>query len=327
MREPYLPKVTHDPTRLKDKEKSASKMFIRRIRGAYEKVIEDVIKTIDVRVIELNESARYISNREKVWKWEIDQSGMNRAFNTIKQIIDSFILSDVDGMPVNEYDPSRLWFFDTYVKHAYIKGTSEAYRDLSIQSETYQAVFADIQSVLMSEPYQRRAGLIASREYSLLKGLSDEMQKATGEILTTAIIKGENPREVAKKLLARAPSYAGETGNKLDSARAVRIAQSELTGALRQAKSDEAANADEKFKIKSMLMPLSAFMTTSRYNHMARHGTLVTYKQQADFYSEPKQFINCHCSVIVVVLGSDGKPLSQGLVDKAVAQRMSRIGR
>ena len=147
------------------------------------------------------------------------------------------------------------------------------------------------------------------------------MVKVSQQVLSEGVASGVSIRTMSKELQSRTESI-----HHLDSARALRIVQTEVPRALRHAKMDEQDNADTKFKIKSMVMHISAFMHTSRHWHMTRHGTLHTTEEQREWYLEPRNAINCHCSSVTVVLGEDGKPLSPKLVQKAIEQRKRYVG-
>ncbi|MCP4991369.1 MAG: hypothetical protein GY928_36540 [Colwellia sp.] len=311
-----LPRPTSDPTGLSKVEAKAYRDFNRRIKGAYAQIIRDVIMKLEYRVIKLNESAQHFVKNDKLYRYELDASILANLGGRIREIIDSWLMVDKYGNFVGPYNPETLWFMQMYVSGAYQKGSKEAYDNLSTQSEVYRLAIPAFIDLLQSEPYVRRVGLLAARQYEGMKGFSDSMVKVTQQVLSEGTAAGIGVREMAKQLQERTADI-----HHLDSARAVRIVQSEVPGALRKAKAQEAESADEKFGIKSMLMPISAFMKTSRKTHVKRSGTLVTYQEQAEFYSKAKNSISCHCSVIVVVVDKNGVPLAPGLVKKAEEQR------
>lgn len=322
MAEPALPRPTKDPTGLSSVEGKAFREFNRRIKAAYNEIIQKVILELSYRVIELNESAQYFVKNERVYRYDLDAGRLASLGDIIREIVDRWLLTDKEGNFVSPYNPSNLWFMSGYVNPAYQKGTMEAYSNLSIQVEAYKLAIPDFTSILFSEPYMRRIGLLAARQFENMKGFGDSMVKVTQQVLSDGVAAGIGVRDMAKQLQDRTADV-----HHLDSARALRIVQTEVPGALRKAKQQEAENSDEKYGIKSMLMPISAFMETSRPSHMARHGTLVTYQEQSEFYSLPKNSINCHCSTIVVVVDNAGQPLAPGLVNKAVQQRERIFGK
>lgn len=317
MGSPTLPRALHDPTGLAPLEKRAGKQFIRRIKSAYSEIITEVFDKLEYEIVEVNE----VETNAKFYHYNLDAGRLAQIGDIISDIIKRWLLVDDDGNYVNKYNPLNLWFMKLFVRPAYQKGTAEAYHNLAIQSEIYQAANPSLESVLMSEPYMRRIGLVAAREFELMEGFGSSMVKISQQILSEGIATGTPIRTMAKELQKRTESV-----HHLDSARALRIVQTEIPRALRHAKMDEQDNADVKFNVKSMVMPISAFMETSRPWHMRRHGTLVTTEEQRKFYLESKNSIACHCSAITVVLGSDGQPLSKKLVEKAVAQRERFIG-
>jgi hypothetical protein len=311
-----IPRPSKDPTGLSRVEGKAFRDFNKRIKAAYHEVIREVILKLQYRVIKLNHSAQHFIGNDKIYRYELDAAVLATLGDRIREIIERFLLTDKNGLYVNPYNPETLWFMQMYVEAAYRKGTSEVHQNLSMQSETYRLAVPALTNLLYSEPYMRRVGLVAARQFENMKGFSDSMVKISQQVLSEGTAAGIGVREMAKQLQERTADI-----HHLDSARALRIVQSEIPGALRKAKAQEAESADEKFGIKSMLMPISAFMKTSRKTHIKRSGTLVTYQEQAQFYSKAKNSISCHCSVIVVVVDKNGIPLAPGLVKKAAEQR------
>ena len=101
----------------------------------------------------------------------------------------------------------------------------------------------------------------------------------------SAVQSGENPRETAKRLRGRFV---------VSKSRAERIARTEITGALRRGRWDEARDAQDKFGIETRLIHYSALIPgRTRDSHAERHGRIVTIEEQAEWYEQDGNGINC----------------------------------
>lgn len=286
-RAPILPRNLSDPNGIDAKERQAMAEFGRRIercRRAY----MDVLDRIEFTAITVN-----------VTRYE---------FNTLPAVLMQML--DITGNLVDEIlgaDSPRNWFTLEYVVPSYEKGTAAAWRNIGVQSTEYAATRPNLQTVLASAPYQARIGLLAAREFELMKGLSASVKSTMAQQLTAGLAQGIGPREIAKNLT----SQAG-----IEKRRANMIARTEIGQALRTARLDETQDASQRLGIKVMVLHISALSPTTRPEHAARSGRLYTVQAERDWYAEGGNAINCKCSQTETIVGDDGKPLSPGLVDR-----------
>ena len=211
---------------------------------------------------------------------------------------------------------------DGYVEPAYIQGTAQEQVNLSVQSAAYAASRPDVESVMFSEPYQKRIGLVAAREFELMEGFTGDVTKSARQILSSGIAAGQSPTVMArslKKMFDTTPDENGKYHGNM--ARANRIARTEITYALKTARLDESLSAETSLGLKTLQMHISALVPTTRRTHAARHGELFTQKEVREFYTVNGNAVNCLCTQASVVLGEDGKPLSTRSIERAKAQR------
>lgn len=187
---------------------------------------------------------------------------------------------------------------------AYEDGTGQSVTNLLNISDDYTR---SITKVLRSSAYQKRVALASSRVFEEMKGFDVATSKRLGSVLAQAIDDGVNPLQIVNKLSA-------EFG--ISKARAKRIARTEITGALRRARWDEARDAQENLSIRLKMMHLSALSPTTRETHSERHGSLFTVKETREFYAVDANGINCKCSQVEVLTNKDGSPKTPKLVDK-----------
>src|SRR5690606_3427336 len=140
----------------------------------------------------------------------------------------------------------NLWFLQ-YVQRSLETGTAAAWTNIGVQSSAYKVSRPTLQSVFMSEPYQRRLGLVRAREFEEMKGLTATLKQQLAGTLTRGLAQGIGQLEIARNITA-------QTG--IEARRAVRIARTEIPTALRTARLDETNDAVQRLEIKMMVMHL-----------------------------------------------------------------------
>ena len=271
----------HDPTRTLSKVQQAEAQCRARLKKAKAQVLA-LIKPA------LATNAEY--------SFTIDEARLLELGSTIKEIVDQRMQEDA-------------WLFEQFVKPAYIAGTGRAYINIAAQSAAYKATAPQLANVLMSPPYQARIGLVRARVFEEMAGFSGDL----GNKLAATLARGVGNGFGADKVAAEIAQNFDVTEY-----RALRIARTEITTALNRARMDEADAASAAIGLEIKLMHISAFAATSREDHMARHGTLHTSEAQRLWWSVDANAINCLCTTIEVIIGSNGKPLAPGLITKAL---------
>lgn len=282
-----LPGNVADPTGVDRLERGAMKEFAKRIKKASQAYVEA-----------LNRIPASLAVNKK-YTFQLDQGLLTMLLGNAQSLVDEVMLQG------GEFN---LWFFDRYVRPSYQRGTAQEFANLSQQSAIYAAGQNGLSDILLSDVYQRRLILLRARQFEEMKGLSAGITADMSRILTNGLGRGLPPAEVAKSLTEQVGIERG---------RANRIARTEITNALRQAKLDEAEQADEDYDLKSKQMHFSALSPTTRKSHSARHGKLYSADEQREWWSEDGNAINCKCSTITIVVDKDGKPLSDSPIKRA----------
>lgn len=65
------------------------------------------------------------------------------------------------------------------------------------------------------------------------------------------------------------------------------------------------------------LMHFSALSSTTRKSHAERHGKLYTAEEVIAFWNDPANRVGCKCSIISVLVDSQGNAISSGLMLRA----------
>lgn len=234
-------------------------------------------------------------------KFIYDMSAQELAdlLEAVQSILDDYLL---DGGEQN------LWAMDYVVAEAQ-RGTLEAFNNLSQQSQVY-ASQTTLHQLLSSPGYQNQIAAARLTTFSDWKVISDTARGDLTNIITDAVARGVNPREMASVISKR-----------LDVSKAKTIAQTEQVGALRQAQWNETDWAADRLGLNTGLLWLSALKPTTRTWHASRHGKVYTTEEVRDFYAENGNRYNCYCSQIPVLLNDDGSIFNEGLADKLAKER------
>lgn len=284
---PILPRNIEDPTGVDRLERGAMLRYkekLSRIGREYPALIQRLNPQLAV-------NARYT--------YELDEATLNYILSQGNLLIDEILLEGGQQSP---------WLYEKYVSVAYQRGTGQEFANLSAQSPAYAAEVESLRELINSEPYRLRIGLVKSRVFEEMKGLSATVKADMARVLTDGIARGLNPSEVARALKVRAG---------LEEYRANRIARTEITTALRRARWDESESAQEQFGLKTMLLHLSALSATTRIKHALRHAHTYTIAAVREFYSQGSESINCKCTQISVLVDDDGNPINETIIERA----------
>lgn len=282
-----LPSNKTDPTSIDQLERKAMKDFARRIKKVG-KIYKDSLQRFPAS---LAINAHY--------EYQLDPVLLNMVLNDASILTDAVLV---------EGDQNNNWFTENYVEVAVVRGTAQMFANLSQQSATYLADRQSLQSLLMSEPYQRRMTLVYTRVFEEMKGLSAEVKRNMARVLTEGIGRGLHPSVVAKNLTAQAG---------IEKRRANRIARTELTTALRRARWDEADEATRDLGLNIRLLHYSALSPTTRQSHAIRHAHLYMTEEVRRWYAIGANAINCKCSQVEVLVDAKGNPLNSKIIEMA----------
>lgn len=335
-RQPIIPKNESDPTGTKRLTAAAINDFNRRIVAAFNG-INKLIKELEYTKVQVNQSyivvngldtcrrwslvnnevepvyvKRELRTNETIYNYSLSSFELGRLNQTILDMINRLFVVDSDGNLVRTDNMQQLWLMNGYVAPAYERGTNQAFTNLTVQSPVYASAVQDVNQIFFSPEYQLRIGIVAAKEYQVIKGFSDDMVKDTTRILSDGIALGKSPREIASEIQSR-------TGAAKSKARL--ISQTEIPMALRQAGWAESDQASIDYGIKTMQMHMSAFKVTSRISHIARSGELHTSKETKEWYSKNGNWANCYCNQIVTVVDDKGKPLNDGAQKKLIERK------
>lgn len=288
--------------------------------GYIRTAIENHCETIDYSCCEL-------AVNESFYEYKLDQSILSNVNARIRSIIDGLFMVDKNGLEVNRVSANHLWFLSQYVEPSYEIATGQEQANLANQSVEYSLTRPNVESILFSEPYRRRIGLVAARQFELMEGFTDDVVKSTRNILSSGMAGGQSPTVIARSLNKMFNVNADEKGSyRGHMARSNRIARTEIVGAARTAHLYEALDAAKEFGFDSKMMHISALSPTTRPHHGRLHGVLRTHKEVREWYQISGQAINCLCSEVTVLLDDDGEPLNTRPLKQARVERKAMFG-
>jgi hypothetical protein len=300
MGSPILPRNIEDPTGQDARERRAMQDFKSRLRNIQTGTLR-ILDSIPYQIVTIN--AASLGVNERVYRFDLDENVLARMNQELELLISSILL---------EGGEQNLWFMAAYVGPAYVQGTAQSVANLSVQSAEYALSRPALESVLLSDPYRRRIGLVRAREFENMQNLTAWMKNDLSRTLSQGMGLGQNPRVIAKSIRERIA---------VSQSRAETIARTEIPNALRQARMDETLSAQESLGIQTKEMHLSALSPTTRPDHAARHATLHTIQEQKEWWATGSRSINCKCSTVSILIDENGEPLTPSIIERAKKMR------
>lgn len=200
---------------------------------------------------------------------------------------------------------SRAYTGNAY--EAYKAGAATAERSVrTILDDT-----KDLTKELSGVPFLQRAAYVKARVFEEMKGFLGDTAARLGTVLLEGLADGESLRAIKTRLR---DEFA------ISTSRAETIARTEVIGALRRGRIEQAEVTAQQFGVEIGLMWFSALSPTTRQSHAERHGQVYSPDEVRDFYTEDGNGINCKCTQVEVVM-KDGKPLQEKLISRETDRR------
>lgn len=310
---PIVPRNKADPTQ---SSRQVSRMFNdiedrylsikRRLKALFDQRLSGQQREVNAErswMMCNNEGAEPSLYQVNVGKFIYDMTSAELAdlLQVVQSILDDELL---DGGSQN------LWAMD-YVIAEYDRGTLNAFTNLSVQSQVY-ASQTTLQQLLSSPGHLNQVAAARLTTFSDWKVISDTARGDLTGIITDAVARGVNPREMASVISKRLDVSMSKAKN---------IAQTEQVGALREAQWNETDWASERLGLNTGLLHLSALKPTTRTTHAFWHGKVRTVQEVRDWYAVDGNKYHCYCGQIPVLLNDDGGIFNQGLADKLAKER------
>ena len=319
------PRQYSDPTRQGSKRKRAiikSTAIFRKISAG----ISDIIKSIPVSekgLVVNSAHAKMINNNKDFvanvdYFFDVNPSIMRDINAMFRRLIENNLFEGT----INDESLRNFWF-DEYVRSAYLEGANDAIRSAQSMAgatgaaELINGVARVAGSVAFDTGLLNRVNLVASRSFELMKGLSDTMRADLASTLSAGMADGKGVTELVRDVRKRVGVGAG---------RATRIVRTEINGAYRQStrRETDVLNDDvfDGSGYKMKMLWFSALAPTTRKSHAKKHGRALTTAEVDKFYGKNANSINCYCSQSNVLVDTKtGKVVQADLLKQMREQR------
>ena len=293
-----------DPTRTTMLRRQYETALVRRFREI-QRLIREAL--IDDDVLGLTEdepvasgfklAAKARSPGKKAFKFARPEQKVSSFMDWLRQAESQEILEVQYGTPIRS--AARRSWQNVYLQSAYQKGLSSAASSLKKQGVKVEDSF--IQSAFLRPTHADRAGLIFTRAFTQLEGITDVMDQQLSQVLSQGIIEGVGARELAKRLTERV--------DKIGITRARRLARTETISAHAEA----SLNAYEEAEIEGVTV--MAEFATAQDDKVCQQCQELEEKYNSDPISidEAHGIIpvhpNCRCAWTPVVADPTGKVL------------------
>lgn len=293
---PIVSKSTTNPTITESLLSKVDRDIERRIKGYKEEAV-----TAFERIPSYSANASVEEIERYVYGLTADQLLLLQT--TLDAIAEKWLVSGL---------PNGGFWMQAYIEEASNLGTAQSSANLTQLSEVY-AASRPIEAVLYSAPYIQRVAVVVAEDYAHWTGLASESKAKLSSIIAQGVADGVNPRSVVTQI---------KESLDVTRSKARSIAQTDIVGALRQARWAEADATEKELGIKVMMLWSSALKPTTRPNHASRHGKVYSTKEVRAFYSNRSNIYNCYCAQTEALVDSDGKLIaSDTLKDGMKRQR------
>lgn len=303
--------VEQDPTRQGANRARAERELNKRLKGAAAE-IKTYLLNLQHTTSTVPDGNSLAMNRE-VYTYMLDPYRDVRAF--ILDTIDAWFET---GEPTK---PPR-WFFDAFIRGPYDAGAADTIGRvnlLAVQAGYEIGITSQLtfEQVLLSDAYQRRIEIVFQRTFNSMDKFSGDLGADLARAIGEEMINGKSPR-----------TLAGIMAEQFDikHSRAMTIARTEVNNAYRTARQQEAEEAAKRYDLEVKVMHRSALLPTTRPWHAERHGKVYTILEQADWWAEGANRVNCYCNALEVMYDSKGVMYDAGLQEKLIKQRKTYFG-
>ena len=276
--------------------------------------VRGLVNTFDPMLVSTNA----MSINKAVYEYQIDSAKFDSINLYLQGLLNTELLDD------NQGDLTRRWWLNANLITAYEDGTADtlqsakniATADIVGQDISQQVRSMTLESIVLSPQFQSRVGLVQSRVFENMKGLTGSTKSDLADTLARGMSSGKGIRALTKDVMKRID---------VSQSRAKRIARTETLNSYRTATSQETDALNESVYDDSEwhMVPLwfSALGPTTRKNHASKHGSTYTTQQVKDFYSIDGNAINCLCSQSPVLANKKTGEILQEALQKRMIKK------
>ena len=229
-----------------------------------------------------------ITNR-RVYLYELNDTD---PYKVINEIINRWYGTDTP-------EPRVRWFFSLEAEQVVRQSTVAGAERINVLAEAAGlAQPYQVQSILLSQPYQERIRRVASRVFEEMRGFTGDTANDLARTLAEEMAAGRGITAVKRRLAERFD---------ISMIRAETIARTELAKSHRDTRRDQTKDARDRLDLNAQVQLISALAPTTRPSHAALHLRIVQVEEVEPLYQKTQGGrINCLCSEQTVIIAKDG---------------------
>lgn len=245
---------------------------------------------------------------QPVYTYDLTPEQLEILNNKIRQILDAELI-ETEGNTV----PIK-WWYKQEIEQPVRQGTLEQINEYNqlialalalgitgLGGMPPQRIAPEV--ILLSPSYLEELRNVYIENFQSIKSLSDNTAAQVIREINNGIKSGNTPANIVKNINTRFD---------VSESNAKRIVNTEVNKAYNDARMRAAKAAAESTGLDSFVRHISALLPTTRKHHAARHSLIYTVDQQAAWWDEGANRINCYCSVETVLRDPDGNYIGIG---------------
>lgn len=316
---PVIPKDAADPANQKSNLRRAQIELKKRFERINKTVKGLVSEQKDIQSVSSVNGKKFVLvyGNKTFYSYDISTERYDSINDFIERLLYGELLESINGQrPQN-------WFYQSYLSSAYndaIRDTIQSSKNMAdpnVVGNEISMMIRQLDADAFNPQQVQSLGLVYSRVFNEMKGLTDSMKVDLSETLTRGMASGLGIREITQDIAKRVG---------VGFSRAQRISRTEILGAYRTAQRAKTKQinddiyADSPFVQKQLWF--SALAMTSRKWHVSRHGEIYDMQEVEQFYSENGNSINCLCSQSPILVNrKTGEVVMKDLIGKMRQQK------
>lgn len=256
------------------------------------------------------------------YEYLIDDARLQQIDRYLERLLYGDLLESFGDMPPR-------WFFKSYLSQSFNQAVNESIQSYQNQADS-DVLGEDIARQLLamsrdevSPQIMQSLGIVYSRTFNNMKGLTDSMKSDLADTLTRGMESGFGIRQITSDIKKRVG---------VGFSRAQRIARTEILNAFRTAQRaktkevNETIFDDSPFVFRQLWF--SALASTSRPNHVAKHSEIYTQQEVEAFYAQSGFGVNCLCSQSPILVDREtNEPVNEKVIERMKEQKKAWQGR
>ena len=256
------------------------------------------------------------AEQQAVYTYDINPVQLETMNAEVRTIINNELLeTQTDIMPLD-------WWFQPEVELPVRQGTLEEINrfnqliaaavvaGVTVRGLQPQRVAPEV--ILSSRPYLEELRNVYVENFAKVKGLSDFTSSQVIDRINNGMKSGLTPTAIAKDINKR---FSVSASN------AKKLADKEVNRAYTNSKMRAVDMVAAETGLRAGVIHISALSATTRPPHAARHGLAYTTADQRQWWDRDGNRDNCKCSVLSVLIDSQGNVVQKEEQEEIKAER------